>query len=140
MSAITPSKFVATDDPGTKHAYLVPTSKALCGPSGTSRKRPRHRSNSPELKLAGLSTAWLEEDVAIKKTFDPETVRPTQWLGKLLNLTPKERNAFVVAWVIEKVGESLAQEGAVGNQRWCDVGVEAPAKRLGPRQAIQYIQ
>ena len=119
--------------------FSRPTSKAR---SSSSRPLPSKRCREAELAdvAPGAGTDLISEELEVVKVFDPEVVRPTQWLAKLLDLPPEERNAFVVAWVIEKVGETLLTEGSLDGQRWSDIGIEVLLKSLGPRKAIQVAQ
>ncbi len=115
--------------------FLQPTSKARAK-SLAPLTRKRKSSSSYEEAVA----EWPGADREVLELFDPQVLQPTQWLEKLLSLTPEERNAFVVAWVIEKVGEMLVGEAATKSPRWSDVGVVPQEAQLGPRKSIQLLQ
>ena len=93
-----------------KDTFLAPTSKALSRSSTPSLKKRRCVSEQKE--DVSEQPMAIADEFDIQGAFDPEIIRPTQWLKKLLDLSPVERNAFVVAWVIgHRKGRGEASPG-----------------------------
>ena len=87
------------------------------------RRRNREESHTTETATAG------------------ETPCPTQWLGKLLQLPPAERTAYVLAWVVECVAEKLLKENhSTHAVRWQGLGLVSRSSDVGPRGAISIIK
>ena len=108
--------------------------------TGDSVGKRRRLNQHQDTDLRQTPQMKIQEDIDARTMFDPQQFQPTQWLRKLLTLPAEEKTAFVVAWVIEQVGQRLMIEGASDGQRWQDIGIPSPTQSLGPRSAIQTLQ
>lgn len=79
------------------------------------------------------------EAVDLRRMDVPEPEQgPLKWLERLLELSPRERTAHVVAYIVEGMADSIMDQRRSGGHgvRWEALGMSASQSDVAPRKAV----